>query len=68
MKDWFSFSKNPDKRTQVLIVMGFIILPVIAMVWIFMDLIKDERGNSSQRMQIPPQILEIQRQQNLQQQ
>ncbi len=62
----FSFFRNAsENRTQFFIVMGFIILPVLAMIYVFIAFVMNDNQNASQRMKIPQQMLE--RPQNQQQ-
>lgn len=60
------FKKNPENRTQFFIVMGFIILPVLAMVYVFVDLVANDSTQGGERLKIPPAIMENMQPQNRQ--
>jgi len=54
------FRKASEKRTQFFIVMGFIILPIIAMIYVFVFVVMNDSTHSSQRLKIPQEVLEAQ--------
>lgn len=61
MKRLLSFFQNgSENRTQFFIVLGFIILPIVCMVYVFYLLVLEDTSTSSQRLKIPPHILEQQ--------
>jgi|GEM_PF-5062293 len=59
MKKIFAFIKGmPEARTQILLVIGFIILPVISLCAIFyITVINDEQPKSSERLKIPQAVI-----------
>jgi flagellar biogenesis protein FliO len=62
MNRLFSFFKNSsENRTQFFIVMGFIILPVVCLSYVFFVFVVDREDETSQRLKIPPHILESQK-------
>lgn len=56
------FRDASEKRTQFFIVMGFIVIPLLAMIYIFIFLVIDESTLKSQRIKIPQEVLETQQQ------
>ncbi len=57
----FSFFRNAsEKRTQFFIVLGFIIFPLVAMIYVFVFVVMDDSVYSSERLKIPQEILETQ--------
>lgn len=66
MKLFSVFQKNPENRTQFFIVMGFIILPILAMVYVFIDLVANDPSKGGGRLKIPPAIMKSMQQQNQQ--
>jgi len=54
------FRQASEKRTQFFIVMGFIVLPLVAMIYVFVFIVMDDDRHSSQRIKIPQEILEAQ--------
>jgi len=63
MKRFLSFFQNAsENRTQFFIVMGFIILPIVFMSYVFYLIVLQDSGTSSQRLKIPPHLLEAQNQ------
>jgi hypothetical protein len=62
MKFFSSFFKASEKRTQFFTITGFIILPVLAMIYVFIYVVMDDERNAhGQRLKIPPQMLESMR-------
>lgn len=54
-----SFFRNAsENRTQFFLVMGFIILPLVAMIYVFIVFVMNDSSESGQRMKIPAQMLE----------
>ena len=63
MKRFLSFFRNPsENRTQFFLVMGFIILPIVCLSYVFYLLVLQDSGASSQRLKIPTHLLETQNQ------
>jgi len=55
----FSFFRNAsENRTQFFLVMGFIVLPLLAMIYVFVAFVMNDNSKSSERMKIPQQMLE----------
>jgi hypothetical protein len=63
MQRFLSFFQNAsENRTQFFIVMGFIILPIVFLSSVFYLIVLQDSGASSQRLKIPPHLLEKQNQ------
>jgi len=61
MKRFLSFFRNSsENRTQFFIVMGFIVLPIVCMSYVFFLVVLEEPRATSQRLKIPPQMIENQ--------
>jgi len=54
------FKNNSENRTQFFIVMGFIILPILCLSYVFYLVVLNDSDNTSQRLKIPAHILESQ--------
>lgn len=59
MKRFLSFFREgSENRTQFFIVLGFIILPLFCMIYVFYIFVLQDNSVSSQRLKIPPQLIE----------
>ncbi len=54
------FKQGSENRTQFFTVMGFIVLPVIAMIYVFIEVVLNDPTETSERLRIPTQLLEAQ--------
>jgi hypothetical protein len=63
----FNFFKNAsENRTQFFLVMGFIVLPLFGMVYVFFDMVILDQTKTSQRMKMPQPVIEAQESKMLQ--